>query len=94
MKAMTASRILYDYSKLEETESALAISPCPRIEESKDDGKNTQFTCKRSGLDRRSQDRTSPQTVFDDDDLTATLTVGWAIALVSAVAVVVYVSGG
>lgn len=94
MKAMSASRIFYDDRKLEETEFALAISPCPQIEESKDIGENTEFARKRSELERRRQAQTSHQTGFDDHDLTETLTIGWAIALAIAVTLVVYVSGG
>lgn len=94
MKAMPAGHALYDNSKLEETEFALAISPCPQIEGSKDTGENTQFARKRSGPDRRRQGQTSRETGFDDYDLSETLTVGWSIALAIAVAVLVYVSGG
>lgn len=94
MKAMPASHTLYDNLMLEETEFALAISPCPQIDESQDIGENTEFARKRSGLDRRRQAQRSRQTVFDDHDLTQTLTIGWAIALAIAVALAVYVSGG
>lgn len=94
MKVMPASHTLYDNPKLEETEFALAISPCPQIEESKDIGENTEFARKHSGLDRRRQAQRSGQTVFDDNELTGTLTIGWSIALAIAVTVVVYVSGG
>ena len=93
MKAMPTGHTPYDYSKLEETEFALAISPCPRIEESKDKGEDTHFARKRSGLDRRRQAERSRH--FDDNDLTETetLTIGWAIALAIAVAAVIHVSG-
>jgi hypothetical protein len=94
MKAMPASHTLYDNLKLDETEFALAISPCPQIEESKDIGENTEYARNRSGPDRRRQAQRSRQTVFDDHDLTETLTIGWAIALAIAVALAVYVSGG
>lgn len=94
MKAMPASHTLYDSSKLEETEFALAISPCPQIEKSKHIRENTEFARKRSGLDRRRQAQTSRQPVIDDHDLTETLTIGWAIALAIAVALAVYVTGG
>ena len=90
MKAMPASPALHDYSKLEETEFALAISPCPQIRGSKDNGESTEFTCRRSGRDRRRQVQMSRPKVFDDNDLTETLTVGWAIALAIGVALVVY----
>jgi len=94
MKAMRAGHTFNDNSKLEETEFALAISPCPQIEEAKDIGENTEFARKFSGLDRRRQAQTSRQTVFDDHDLTESLTIGWAIALAIAVALAVYVTGG
>jgi hypothetical protein len=94
MKAMPASHTLYDNPKLEETEFALAISPCPQIEESKRIGENTKFARKRSGPDRRRHAQSSRQTVIDNHDLTETLTIGWAIALAIAVALAVYVTGG
>ena len=94
MKAMPAGHTRYDNRTLEETEFALAISPCPQIDESKDIGEYTEFARKRNGLDLRRQAQRSSQTVFDDHDLTQTLTVGWAIALTIAVALAVYVSGG
>ena len=93
MKAMPASHTLYDNPQLEETEFALAIAPCPQIEGSTDIGENTEFARNRSGLDRRRQAQRSRQTVFDDHQLTETLTIGWAIALAIAVALAVYVSG-
>jgi hypothetical protein len=94
VKAMPASHTLYDNPKLEDTEFALAISPCPQIEGSKDIGEITEFARKRRGLDRRHQAQRSRGTVFDDHDLTETLTIGWAIALAIAVALAVYASGG
>lgn len=94
MKAMTTSHALYDGPKLEETEFALALSPCPQIDQSKDFGKDAGFERRRSGLDRRRQAQRSRRTVLDDHDLTETLTIGWAIALAIAVALAVYVSGG
>jgi hypothetical protein len=94
MKAMPASHSLYDNLALEETEFALAISPCPQIEESKATGENTEFTRKRSEPNRRHRAQSSSQSVLDDHELTQTLTIGWAIALAIAVALAVYVSGG
>lgn len=94
MKSMSASRTLYDNPEFEDTEFALSISPCPRIEEPKGIGANTQIRRERIGADRRRQPRNSRQSDLDDDDLTETLTIGWAIALAIAVALVVYVSGG
>jgi hypothetical protein len=92
MKAMPASQSLYDDLKLDETE--FALSPRPQIEESKVSGKNTELAGESSGLERRRQARRPRQTVFDDHDLTETLTIGWAMALAIAVALAVYVSGG
>ena len=94
MKAMRTSHTLYGNREFEETEFALAISPCPQINESKDIGENTEFARKPSDPDLRRQARGPSQTVFDDHDLTETLTIGWAIALAIAVALAVYVSGG
>jgi hypothetical protein len=93
MKTMPASRTLYGNHALEETEFALAISPCPHIEESRDAGEDTEFIRERSGLSGRRQAQWSRQTVFDNHDFTENLTIGWAIALAVAVALVVYVSG-
>ena len=93
MKAMPTSHATYDYSKFEETEFALAISPCPQIAEPKDIGEDAEFARKRSGLDRRRHAQGSHQTDFDDNVLTETLTIGWAIALAIAVAAVIHVSG-
>jgi hypothetical protein len=98
MKTMPASHTLYGnrvYGNraLEETEFALAISPCPQIEESRDVGENTELVGERSGLGGRRQAQWSRQTVLDNHDFTENLTIGWAIALAVAVALVVYVSG-
>ena len=84
---MPASHIFHDNPSLEETEFALSVSPRPQIERSPDRRKNTEFVRAR-GAPRPSQ------TVFDDNELTETLTIGWAIALAIAVAMAVYVSGG
>ena len=94
MKAMSAGRYLYDDSKLEETEFALAISPCPQIEGAKDTGDSTEPAARRSAPERRSQSRSSRQTPFQENDLIETLTIGWAIALAIAIALVIYTSGG
>lgn len=94
MKAMSASRYLYDNSKLEETEFALAISPCPQIEGAKDTADSMEPATQRSGPDRRRQPPSSRQTPLQDNDLIETLTIGWAIALAIAIALVIYTSGG
>jgi hypothetical protein len=95
VNAMPVSRTVYDYSKFEETEFALAISPCPQIAGSRDIGENTQFARKRSGLDRRRQVQMSRQTAFQDDGLTGILSMGLAIiALAITGLLVVYFSGG
>ena len=93
MKAMSASRYLYDDSKLEETEFALAISPCPQIEGARDTGDSMEPAMQRSAPDRR-QARSARQTPFQENDLIETLTIGWAIALAIAIALVIYTSGG
>ena len=94
MKAMSASRYLYDDSKLEETEFALAISPCPQIEGAKDTGDSMEPAMQRRAPDRRRQPRRARQTPFQENDLIETLTIGWAIALAIAIALVIYTSGG
>lgn len=94
MKSTSTGHTLYDNPELEDTEFALAISPCPQMEEAKDIGKDAGITLARIGVERRRQPRSSRQSDFDDDDLTESLTIGWAIALAIAVALVVYVSGG
>lgn len=94
MKSTSAGHTLYDNPKLEDTEFALAISPCRQMDETKDIGKDTEITCERIGVERRRQPRSSGQPDYDDDDMTESLTIGWAIALAIAVALVVYVSGG
>ena len=95
MKAMFASQNRYErYSPgLEETEFALAISPCPRIEESKDIRENAQCARQRGGTVRCGRAQRSRDAVFDDNQLTESLSIGWAIALAIAVAVVIHVSG-
>lgn len=94
MKAMSASRTVYEDSKLDDTEFALAISPCPRIEESNDLGANPELMLGHSPHVARRQVQRAHETALDEDELTETLTVGWAIALAIAVAVVICVSGG
>ena len=94
MKTMPASHIFHDNPSLEETEFALSVSPRPQIERSPDRRKNTEFASGRSAPDRCRQSQRPSQTVFDDNELTETLTIGWAIALAIAVAMAVYVSGG
>jgi hypothetical protein len=93
MKTMPASHTLYGNRAFEETEFALAISPCPQVEESRDIGENTEFVRERTALGGRRQAQWSRQTVFDNHDSTENLTIGWAIAFAVAVALVVYVSG-
>ena len=98
MKAMPASQTVCDNPNSGETEFALAVSPCPQIEPSKDIGEKTEFASRRSGLDYRRhprrQSQRSRETVPEDHDLTETLTIGWAIASAIAVALAVYVSRG
>jgi hypothetical protein len=97
--AMPAGQTVCDNPEPGETEFALAVSPCPQIEPSKDIGEKTEFASRRSGLDRRrhhprSQSQRKRETVPEDHDLTETLTIGWAIASAIAVALAVYVSRG
>jgi len=87
MKAIRAAHKSYELSALDETEFALAISPCPQIEKPNDPAANTERAGERSEPERS-------QALFREDDLTDTLTIGWGIALAIAVAIVVYTSGG
>lgn len=93
MKTMPASHALYGNRALEQTEFALSISPCPQIEASRDIRENTEVVRERSGLSGRREAQWPRETVFDNHDFTENLTIGWAIALAVAVALVVYVSG-
>ncbi len=92
MKAMPAKHAPCDYSKFEDTEFSLAISPCPRIEESKDIC--AEFAHERSGLQRRGEPQLSPPTVFDEHRRIEALTIAWAIALAIALAVAIHASAG
>jgi hypothetical protein len=94
MKAMPASQYQYDHSKFEETEFALAISPCPQIDGVRDIGDSMESAKQRSGQERRRQLQTSRETPLHETDLIETLTIGWAIALAIAIALVIYTSGG
>jgi hypothetical protein len=98
MKAARASQSRYENSTLEETEFALAISPCPRIEGMQDAGAGAEVARERSGLAPRRQVPSPQQAEFRENDLsndlTETLTVGWALALAIAVALTVFISGG
>lgn len=94
MKATPVSRYLYDNTKLEDTEFALAISPCPQIAEAREFRDSAHPASKRSGSSHGRQPRESRRTRFDDNELVESLTMGWAIALAIAVALVVYTSGG
>lgn len=93
MKAMPAGRYLNDDSKLEETEFALAVSPCPRIAVPKGVGNSMETATQRSGPERRRELQSSRQTPFHETDLIETLTIGWAVALAIAIALVIYTSG-
>ena len=93
MKTMSTVHTRYDNSQLEETEFALAISPCPRFQESTNAGENTGFARGHAEPDLRHRVQESRQTDSDEDELTETLTIGWAIALAIAVALAVYASG-
>ena len=94
MKAIRARQYLYDDSTLDETEFALAISPCPQIDGGQAVANLAQTGHERSALDRHPQIPSARQTAVHDNDLTETLTMGWALALALAVALTVYLSGG
>lgn len=94
MESRSAKHTLYDFSRLEETECALAISPCPQLNAAKD----AEEVARSARTDdpphgrRRVQARRQP--VVDDHDLTETLGIGWAISLAISVALIILVSGG
>ena len=94
MKATPASRYLYDNTKLEDTEFALAISPCPQVVEAREFSDSAEPASKRSGSSHSREPRVSRRTRFHENELVESLTMGWAIALAIAVALVVYTSGG
>jgi hypothetical protein len=88
MKAMRATHESCDLSAFDDTEFALAISPCPQINGANDAPENTLGAGERSEYERMYQ-------AFPlEEELTETLTIGWGIALAMAVALVVYASGG
>ncbi len=82
MKTMFAGPTLYGKSKFEDTELALAISPCPQINGSKETGESADIARRGGEPGRRDQAHWSQP--LDDDELTETLTSGWAIALAIA----------
>ena len=94
MKATRASRSFYDDSTLEETEFALAISPCPQIEGAHDIWGRAETPRERSGPDHRRRAPSPHQRAFHEHDATETLTLAWALGLAFAVALTVYVSHG
>jgi len=94
MKATRASRSFYDDSTLEETEFALAISPCPQIEGAHDIGGRTETPRERSGLDHPRRVPSPRQTALHEQDVSETLTLAWALGLAFAVALTVYLSHG
>lgn len=94
MKAIGARQYLYGDAALDETEFALAISPCPQIEGGQAVANPAQTGRERSALDRHQRIPSAPQTAVHENDLTETLTMGWALALALAVALTVYLSGG
>ena len=94
MNTISVRRALNDYSKFEETECALDISPCPRLDAANTAEENTRFV--RADFTPLSRPTVEAwrQTDFDDNKLTETLSISWVIALAIAVALVVGVSGG
>jgi len=93
MNQMRASRRLYDDPMLEETEFALAISPCPRIERPKVSGETRADTHTFSGPVPRRQEPIARRKLFQGRDFTDALTIGWAIAFAVAVALAVHAAG-
>ena len=84
---------IYDIPELAETEFALAISPCPRIEQS-------NAVTEHAGAKHRlpepvhfEQANGLSRMDYEHEDPTQTLSFGWAVALAAAAAVILYVSG-
>jgi len=94
VKAPPADQYLHDNSMFEDTESALAISPCPQVDGTSEIRDGTQSASQHSGLEKSPRPQIVRQTRFHENELVETLTMGWAIALAIAVALVVYTSGG
>ena len=94
MKSMSIGPMRHDYSSFEETECALAISPCPQLDAAKDVAESTQLACAGNAPERHLPDQARRQPAFDGYDLTETLSIGWAIALTIAVALIIGASGG
>jgi hypothetical protein len=88
MKSTHTMHKSYDHSAFDETEFALAVSPCPQIERPNDPAANAQRTT------RRSAEQAPYRASLREDEVTETLTIAWGIALAIAVAIVVYTSGG
>ncbi|MBK5104566.1 MAG: hypothetical protein JJE42_09980 [Burkholderiales bacterium] len=93
MNQMRASHHLYDDPVLEETEFALAISPCPQIERPKDSKESSASLRTFSKSVPRRQAPTSSRKRFGGRDFTDALTIGWAIAFAVAVALAVHAAG-
>lgn len=93
MKSLLARHALYDSPEFAETESALALSPCPRIEESQGSGIRRDFASRRGESPYPHRSERPGQSVLDNNDLTESLTIAWALALAIAVALVISISG-
>lgn len=98
MKTMLAGHACCDDSQLEETEFALAISPCPQLDAWRDADGGAQTIHQRSGIERRRRARRSGPADFsardfDESKFTNSLAIGWVIALAIAVWAGIYVSG-
>jgi hypothetical protein len=93
MNQMRASHHLYDDPMLEETEFALAISPCPQIERPKEGGESPVGPRSFGKSVPRRQAPASRRKLFDGRDFTYALTIGWAIAFAVAVALAVRAAG-
>ena len=94
MKSIFAKHTLYDFSKLEETECALAISPCPQLNAAKGAEEVARIARADGAPHSRRPVRAWQQALADDHDMTETLGISWAIALAISVALVIFLSGG
>jgi hypothetical protein len=85
MNIAPAGQLGYETRNIEETEFALAISPARLACE--------QVNGTPEPIRWEAPARPSRMRIFGDDELTDSLTFGWAIALAIAVALVLHISG-
>ncbi len=94
MKLGRAGHEHYDIPGLEESEFSLGIPPCPMHIQPEQAAQTAKIALRQSEPEYGSPGRGSSSADRGNDDSTPALTVGWAIALALAVAVVILISGG